>query len=107
MTSHACLPIDPVAPSRTTRRRCVNWVTCARMPQYRVEQSTPALSPRLRECDQLQIAIYDRSYQHKAVGTVQERAVPRDERSRVFDICLTLDRRLDEIATLGVDRDQP
>src|SRR5476649_1330496 len=63
ITSHACRPIEPVAPSRTTRRRDVGNVTCVQRPRCEVEQSTPPLSQWLRECDQLQVAIYDRGQQ--------------------------------------------
>src|SRR5579863_421456 len=74
------------------------------MPRYSVEQSTPPLSSRLRECDQLQIAIYDWREQHKTVGAIEDAAVARDERAGVLDPGLALDRRLDEIAALRGDR---
>src|SRR5580700_4004160 len=70
------------------------------MPRFSVEQSTLPLSSRLRECDQLQIAIYDWGEQHKAVGTIEEAAMAGDQRPRVLDACLALDRRLDQIAAL-------
>src|ERR1700722_1673364 len=96
MTSQACLPIDPVAPRRTTRRRDVVWVTGAQMPRYGVDQSTLPLSPQLRERDQLQVAIYDWGKQNEAIGAIEQSAVSGDERSRVLDAGLTLERRLDE-----------
>src|ERR1700683_3487908 len=74
------------------------------MPRFSVEQSTPPLSPRLRECDQLQVAIYDWREQHKTVGPVEEPSVAGDQRPGVLDPRLAFDRRFDEVAALRRDR---
>src|SRR5207302_9003134 len=82
MTSHAWRPIDPVAPSSTTRRRVV-ISRCSRS-----------------KGDEPQIAIYDRSHEHEAVEPVEQPAVAGDQRARLLDPRLALDRRLDEVTRL-------
>src|ERR1700686_1471350 len=97
--------MEPVAPSRTTRRRSgAETVKSGSQPPSNAHRTRLILSSGLREREELQIAIYDRSDQNEAIQPVQEASVTRDQTRRVLDSRLAFEGGLDQVATLGGHR---
>ena len=82
MTSQHCIPIEPVAPSSTTRRRLAS--AAAELVVIASFSAKPAVREPSGERDEPVEAVHGGGDEDEAVEPIEQAAVPRDQAARIL-----------------------